>query len=56
MSGEATTHTPGHPLKNVIIGVITTVISATVIYFLGFHNPGKEDYQTLEVRFREIGE
>lgn len=45
MSGEATPHTTGHPFKNVIIGVITTVISATVIYFLGFHNPGKEDYQ-----------
>ena len=43
MSGEATTHTTGHPLKNVIIGVITTVISATVIYFLGFHNPENEE-------------
>jgi hypothetical protein len=28
--------TTGNHLKNVIIGVITTVISATVIYFLGF--------------------
>jgi len=36
-AGAPTPSTAGSHLKNVIIGVITTVISATVIYFLGFH-------------------
>ena len=33
-------HTPAHPnmLRNILTGVITTVLGATAVYFLGFHN------------------
>ena len=38
-----TPSTTGNHLRNIIIGVITTVISATVIYFLGFHSPESDE-------------
>ena len=44
-AGAPTTPSTGNHLKNVIIGVITTVISATVIYFLGFHSPESDEFK-----------
>jgi hypothetical protein len=44
-AGASTPSTTGNHLKNVIIGVITTVISATVIYFLGFHSPESDEFK-----------
>jgi hypothetical protein len=36
--------TPAHPnmLRNILTGVITTVLGATAVYFLGFHNNNNE--------------
>jgi predicted metal-dependent hydrolase len=36
MSGTVTA-TGGNMLRNIIVGVITTVLGSTVVYFLGFH-------------------
>ena len=41
-SGPSTT---GNHVRNAIIGIITTVISATVIYFLGFHSPESDEFK-----------
>jgi predicted ribonuclease YlaK len=39
-SGSAAPAGP-NVFKNILVGVITTVLGATVIYFLGFHDSGK---------------
>lgn len=41
-SGSAAPAGP-NVFKNILVGVITTVLGATVIYFLGFHDSGKEE-------------
>jgi hypothetical protein len=41
-SGSAAPAGP-NVFKNILVGVITTVLGATVIYFLGFHDTGKEE-------------
>ena len=41
-SSGATTSSGGNVFKNIAVGVITTVIGAAAIYFLGFHESGNE--------------
>lgn len=39
----------GHPLKNIGIGVATTVLASAIVYFLGFHG-GHADTEEIRVR------
>ncbi|HYM94672.1 MAG TPA: hypothetical protein VET23_11075 [Chitinophagaceae bacterium] len=45
-----TTPPSPHPLKNIGIGVATTVLASAIVYFLGFHNDHADDE---EVRVRK---
>ncbi len=36
---------PVHPVKNILIGVATTVVSTVIIYFLGFHSPESDEFK-----------
>jgi hypothetical protein len=41
-SGSAAPAGP-NVFKNILVGVITTVLGAAVIYFLGFHESGNSE-------------
>lgn len=45
MSGAATSSSGGNPFKNILLGVLTTVIATFIVYKLGVHNPNKEEYE-----------
>ncbi len=45
----SSTSSGGHPLKNIAIGVVTTVLASAIVYFLGFHSSNKEEIQKRRV-------
>jgi hypothetical protein len=45
MSAPSTTTTGGNVFKNIIVGVVTTVLGAAAVYFLGFHESKNEDFE-----------
>ncbi|MER3497346.1 MAG: hypothetical protein C4308_01260 [Chitinophagaceae bacterium] len=48
---SAGTSSPPNALRTILIGVTTTVLGTTAIYFLGFNNKGnKSSASTLEVK------
>ncbi|HWC52536.1 MAG TPA: hypothetical protein VG676_03045 [Chitinophagaceae bacterium] len=50
MAGVTPGSPGGHPLKNIGIGVATTVLASAIVYFLGFHG---DHADTEEVRVRK---
>ncbi|MBS1919034.1 MAG: hypothetical protein JST17_02165 [Bacteroidetes bacterium] len=50
MAGGPPGSSGNHPLKNIAIGVATTVLASSIVYFLGFHG---DHADTEEVRVRK---
>jgi hypothetical protein len=44
MENQASPHSPTVIARNIAIGVITSVLAATVIYFLGYNRSDKQDF------------
>jgi hypothetical protein len=49
MDGNSPGSSGSHPLKNIGIGVATTVLASAIVYFLGFHG-GHADTEEVRVR------